>query len=281
LGALIFTPVHESHSSLCPVLFIVLPVMNLLFAPPLTAAEDKVMDATKAGAVGDGMTLNTATIQKVIDDCAAGGGGTIRFPAGRYMTGTIQIKSNVTLRLEKDAMLLGSTDIAEYRDLDPFIDGVGDPMGYALVVAGIRRGARMKTFRAGDQPKSAPGKLTNVTIKNVSAKNIRTIGMLINGVPGHPVEALTFDNIQIELPGGGTAEDAKVQLPEKETAYPENRMFGTRLPAYGIYARHVRGVKLKNVRTTPLKPDARPATVWIDVEDLTPATSAPESSNRE
>jgi hypothetical protein len=57
-------------------------------------------------------------------------------------------------------------------------------------------------------------------------------------------------------------------LPEKESAYPEFEMFGKTMPAYGIYARHVRGMKLQNVRTTPLKPDARPARVLIDVEDV-------------
>jgi polygalacturonase len=109
--------------------------MNLLFTPSVIAAASTVIDATKVGVIGDGITLNTASIQKVIDDCAAGGGGTIHFPAGRYLTGTIQIKSNVTLRLAKDATLLGSTDIADYLNLDPFLDGAGDPLGHALVVA--------------------------------------------------------------------------------------------------------------------------------------------------
>ena len=119
----------------------------------------------------------------------------------------------------------------------------------------------------------------DVTIKNMSAKNIGMIGMLINGVPGYPVEAVTLENIQIELPGGGTAEDAKVQLPEKEKAYPEHSMFGKSLPAYGIYARHVRGVKVQNVKMSLVKPDARPATVFSDVEDVTPANFAAELNN--
>lgn len=104
------------------------------------------------------------------------------------------------------------------------------------------------------------------------------IGMLINGVPGYPVEALTLENILLELPGGGTAEAAKVHLSEKENAYPEFNMFGKTLPAYGIYARHVCGVKFDNVQTTLLKPDARPATVFIDVADVTPAGFAAESN---
>lgn len=105
------------------------------------------------------------------------------------------------------------------------------------------------------------------------------IGMLINGVPGYPVEALTLENIQLELPGGGSAEAAKVHLPEKEKAYPEFDTFGKTMPAYGIYARHVRDIKFQNVRTSLVKPDARPATVFIDVEDVMPANFATESSN--
>jgi hypothetical protein len=98
-------------------------------------AAEKVVDATKAGVVGDGTTLNSASIQKATDNCAAKGGCKHSFPAGRYLTSTIQIKNNVTLQLEKGAVLLGSTEIADYRNLDPFIDGSGNPMGYELIVA--------------------------------------------------------------------------------------------------------------------------------------------------
>lgn len=424
----------------------------------LSAAPDHIMDVTTAGVVGDGTTLNTAAIQKAIDECSAGGGGTVLFPAGRYLTGTIQIKSNVTLRLDEQATLLGSTDAADYRNLDPFIDGSGNPLGHALIVArdanhvglegkgtvdgqspqlkakqvrytmrpflvrwlhctdvsvrdvhltnpgawtlnffqtkgavvegltirsrdlgmanndginidgsenirlrhcdvisgddalvikatsiahpsrdilatdcqlssrtnaiklgtesiggfdhitisncritntkmagialyevdgadlqhvtisdvtmdgvivplSIRLGARLKVFREAEPPRPTPGKLRDVTIRNVSAKNIGLIGMLINGVPGYPIERLTLENIQLELPGGGTAAEAKVELAEKEKAYPEFNTFGARMPAYGIYARHVRGVVFKNVRTSVLTADARPATVFIDVEN--------------
>jgi hypothetical protein len=142
----------------------------------------------------------------------------------------------------------------------------------------IRLGSRLKTFREGDKPKRAAGKLEDVTIRNVSAKNIGMIGMLINGVPGHPVESLTLENIQLELPGGGTAADAKRELAEKAGTYPEYDMFGKTMPAYGIYARHVRGITLNNVRMNLLKPDGRPATVFIDVEDVTPAGFGSESA---
>jgi hypothetical protein len=129
----------------------------------------------------------------------------------------------------------------------------------------IRLGARLRTFRPGDQARP-PGVLRNITIKNLRVTGARQIGLLINGIPGHPVESLTLENIRIELAGGGTAADAQVQLAENEAKYPEYNMFGKVMPAYGIYARHVRGLTLTNVQTTVVKPDARPATVLIDAE---------------
>jgi len=432
--------------------------------PDILADDSRIIDVTRAGAVGDGTALNTAPIQKAIDECSASGGGTLTFPAGKYVTGTIRIKSNVTLRLERGASLLGSTEVADYLNVDPFTDGSGNPLGYALIVAvdarnvgiegpgtvdgqspalkkkqnpytmrpflvrwvhctdvtvrdvhlvnpgawtlnffetkgatvenvtirsrglgmpnndginidssegirvrdcdidsgddalvvkstsaampsrdivvsgcklssrtnaiklgtesiggfenisvtdcritgtkmagialygvdggdlrnvtisdiamdgvmvpvSIRLGARLKTFREGDQPKPT-GKLCDVVIRNVSARNIGLIGILVNGVPGHPVERLTLENLRLELPGGGEAAAAAVRLPEKESAYPEFEMFGKILPSYAIYARHVRGVKFLNVETIPLKADARPATLLVDVEDVTPADFA-------
>jgi hypothetical protein len=85
------------------------------------------------------------------------------------------------------------------------------------------------------------------------------------------VEGLTLEHIQIEVPGGGRSEDAQVQLPEKESAYPEMSMFGPAMPAYGAYLRHVRGVSFKDVRIKVTKPDARPPVVFVDVEGVTPA----------
>ncbi|NCU04669.1 MAG: glycoside hydrolase family 28 protein, partial [Chitinophagaceae bacterium] len=92
-------------------------------------------DVTKHGAVGDGKTLNTVFLQKAIDECARSGGGKVHFPAGVYLSGTIEIKSNVTLHFQKDARLLGSTNLADYRNLDPFTEGLGIDVGWALVVA--------------------------------------------------------------------------------------------------------------------------------------------------
>jgi polygalacturonase len=63
------------------------------------------IDITDKGAVGDGQFDNTTLIQKAVDACAAQGGGTVIIPQGDFRSGTIHLKSNVTLYLEKGAML--------------------------------------------------------------------------------------------------------------------------------------------------------------------------------
>ena len=71
-------------------------------------------NALQQGAVGDGRTLNTKSLQSAIDALHEKGGGQLYFPAGRYLTGSLQLKSNVTLYLEKEAVLLGSTSPYDY-----------------------------------------------------------------------------------------------------------------------------------------------------------------------
>ncbi len=66
------------------------------------------------GATGDGKTLDTKAIQAAIDACANDQGGTVLVPAGVFLVGSIQLKSNVTFHLAPQARLLGSTDIRDY-----------------------------------------------------------------------------------------------------------------------------------------------------------------------
>jgi len=66
------------------------------------------------GAVADGKTLCTAAIQKAIDECAVNGGGVVRLSGGKFLSGTIFMKSNVTLEIAKGSTLLGSTNLADY-----------------------------------------------------------------------------------------------------------------------------------------------------------------------
>ncbi len=99
-----------------------MPAMVLAFAAfsanALHASAN--CDPRAFGAKGDGVTKDTAAIQKAIDTCAAKGGGTVQFTAGTYVSAPIVLKSKVTLQLDKGATLLGSPDHAEYPAITMF-----------------------------------------------------------------------------------------------------------------------------------------------------------------
>jgi polygalacturonase len=445
------------------------------------------VDITKYGATGDGTTLNTGAIQKAIDECNRTGGGKVIFPAGIYLSGTIELKDNVTLHLNKDARLLGSTDLEQYRNLDPFTEGLGIDVGWALVVAvdaknigiegegaidgqgsklkaehilkdtrpegqrwgrrpflvrivrctgvtvkdvtlnyaaawtshyfqsrqitiegikivsvgvahndgididgcqdmvikncdivsgddavvfkttsskmgcknivvsgmrlksnqaaikmgtesmapfedikisnchiydtkngGIklltvdgahlrnveitditmtevrtpmlfRLGSRLNVFRKGQDTKQPTGTFENVVVKNVKAKAADSAqlkppsGILITGVPGHYITGLTLENIEIDLSGTGTIENSRQVVPEAIDQYPEVKTFGPIIPAYGVWARHVKGLKLKNITFRIKNNDLRPVFICEDGKDIEvtgwniPATSGAPS----
>jgi len=114
-------------------------------------------------------------------------------------------------------------------------------------------------------PKPPVGAFRDVTISNVIATGASKTGCALAGLPGHPIENVTLSNISISFAGGGSVEEAAVQVPEQEEKYPESTMFGI-LPAYGFYFRHVRGLRLNNVELRYETPEARPAIVAEDVD---------------
>ncbi len=74
----------------------------------------RVFKVEDFGAVGDGVTLNTASLQRAIDRCSAQGGGVVLFTKGEYLTGTIEIKSGVMLEIVQGAKIIGSTNLDDY-----------------------------------------------------------------------------------------------------------------------------------------------------------------------
>lgn len=69
------------------------------------------------GAVGDGVTLDTGCIQAAIDACAAHGGGRVTLEGGSFLSGRLDMKSGVDLHIERDAVLLFSTDPRQYPEI--------------------------------------------------------------------------------------------------------------------------------------------------------------------
>jgi polygalacturonase len=88
-------------------------VKKAITAPPL-APPRVTLNVRDLGATGDGKTKDTLAIQQTIERCSALGGGEVVVPSGDYLTGALALRSNVLLRLQQGASLIGSPDMADY-----------------------------------------------------------------------------------------------------------------------------------------------------------------------
>jgi len=86
----------------------------LTVATSVFAAEKPALDVRDFGAKGDGITKDTAAIQKALDACATAGGGSVLVSDGTFLTGSLILGANTTLEIAARASLMGSADIADY-----------------------------------------------------------------------------------------------------------------------------------------------------------------------
>jgi polygalacturonase len=113
---------------------------------------------------------------------------------------------------------------------------------------------------------TTPSRMKNILISNVIATGVdRQSGIQIAGLPEQPIEGLRLENIRLIFNGGGTTNDAALVPLELGTGYPEPRGV---MPAYGLFARHVKGLELANINVSFLKDDFRPAIECMDVNGL-------------
>lgn len=131
----------------------------------------------------------------------------------------------------------------------------------------MRLGNRARKFYDG-QPQPGVGTFKDVSISNVMATDIQSnIGASITGIPGYNIQNISLENITLEFPGGGTADDALKSIPELEDHYPESTKWGT-LPSFGFFIRHARNISLNNIELRLKREDHRPAILCDDVEQL-------------
>jgi len=129
----------------------------------------------------------------------------------------------------------------------------------------LRLGARLRGPKGTGDQSTVVGTLQRVLISNINCYNSAAkYGSNITGIPGFNVKDLKISDVFVQHVGGGSEADAKIEVPEKENAYPEPGMLGT-LPAHGFYLRHVDRLEMSHVEVQPMSPDARPCIVTDDV----------------
>ncbi len=132
-------------------------------------------------------------------------------------------------------------------------DTVGSPIF-------LRLGSRMRG------PAGVPvGAIRRVSISNIVSWNSSSqLCSMIAGIPSHRIEDVKISNILIQHPGGGTKQQAAIQLEEKEKEYPEPTMFGT-TPAHGLLIRHAEGIEVSDFKVIAKAADGRPSIILDDV----------------
>src|SRR5665647_3212920 len=82
-------------------------ILTVLLTAGMAWPATGVFSVRDFGAVGDGKTLDTAAINKAVEACSTAGGGQVLLPPGRYLSGTVYLKSGVTFYLDAGATLVG------------------------------------------------------------------------------------------------------------------------------------------------------------------------------
>ena len=137
----------------------------------------------------------------------------------------------------------------------------------------IRLGNRArKHFPEAETP--PVGKLSNVLISQVIARNTWKTGCAITGIPGYPVRNIKLSNMILEFAGGVKDPVDPADVPELEDLYPEATMFGE-LPAYAFFIRHAEDISLSDITATTLDPDMRKPVLTEDVRGIT-ITNSPK-----
>lgn len=202
--------------------------MALSMAGAGLGIQAKDFNVRDLGATGDGKTLDTAVIQKALDDCGKAGGGTVRFPAGTYYSKPLTVRTKTTIQLDDGATLLASTNHADWMkvpgdwlkasgggDFIPFIGGK-DLDDVAFTGKGTIDGNGAVWWEEAEKARQKKSGYTlprpNLVVLN-RGKNIRMTGIrLINSPKFHFVptdcDGVVIDGVTVLAPEGAANTDA-------------------------------------------------------------------------
>lgn len=123
-----------------------------------------IFSILRFGAVSDGATDNAAAIERAITACAQHGGGVVSVPEGVFLTGTIRLQSNVTLRLEQGAVLRGVDNLAAYASLQTAHD-----------LSKYESGRGSVNFNSASDPEWSKAMIQCIDIRNAGIEGPGTI----------------------------------------------------------------------------------------------------------
>ncbi len=235
------------------------------------------------GARGDGVSSDTTSIQGAIDACAmSNGGGVVVFDQKTYLTGTLQLKSNVDIKLPKGATLLGSLNSYDYSSI-PKEAGVQNKNPKALLYSfnsenitiyggGVIDGnGAANPFWNGSQAEdlwaNRPllillSKMKNVTLKGVTLQNSASWTVVINQDDGVIIDQIVLNaapNINgvnldgIDLVDSRNIEIKNSQIASQDDAIVLKSIFKNKAKGAGVSNVHVHDVEVSSLGANGLK----------------------------
>jgi polygalacturonase len=188
---------------------------------PRSLAGAHTFNVRRFGAVGDGKTIDTAAIQKALDECGHAGGGTVLIPRGTYLSKPLTLRTKTTLFLEKGAMLKATDERADFQSSEgsnsfiPFIGGK-DLENVTIAGNGIIDGSGKKWWGPAEEARRRePGytlprprmillsRVKNLLVRDITLQNSPTFHL----VP-QECEDVVITNVTILAPAGSANTDA-------------------------------------------------------------------------
>ncbi len=161
------------------------------------APRDGICNVREYGATGDGSTNDREAIQRAIDDCGRAGGGVALLPAGNYLSGSLLLRSNITLRILPGATLTGSRRVEDYQP--PHLLNVSGVENVAIDGGGrihgsgdaFRRERNDHPYLLGVRPRPSP------LVEISDSREVRVQDVSIRDTPGWGIHVLRSDGVAI------------------------------------------------------------------------------------
>jgi polygalacturonase len=250
------------------------------------------------GAVGDGTNKDTVAFQRALDACAVSGGGEVLVPAGKYLIGSVQIGNRTILRLDKDSVIVGSSDTNDYPMMDIRWEGRWQPGRRALIYSanvdhtGIIGPGRIEgnpavaapqnprgvvvlepiscndvrwegfTLTQGDNWATHPTYCADVVIKNVNITGNRD-GIDIDSCKNTRIEGCDINtgDDSISLKSGRGLGGARLGKPTEDVLITKCNLRGRRFACIGIGSETSGGIR--NVRIEHCKLTSRTFGIYV------------------
>jgi polygalacturonase len=178
---------------------------DIPFTVELPVFPDATYNVLDFGAVGNGKELDTEAIQRAIDHCASNNGGTIYFPPGVYLTGTVYLESSINLHLEKGAILRGSDRLEDYPETIPDLRSYTDNYTVRSIIyaegkenIGITGEGIIDGQGAGFPKQYHPYKLRPYMIRIIECKKILVENIVLLNSPMWVQHYLACDHLTIQ-----------------------------------------------------------------------------------